>query len=146
MRQKIAALFLGACSVLYLFAARSFETGFIADPIGPRAFPYAIGTLLLASSLALVFTREKEPTARLDSSSRLRALALGTSLALYALVLEPLGFVAATTLEMAALVVLFRGRFLHGLLGGLLLSVGFFLLFAYLLSVPLPLGLGLEGR
>lgn len=145
MRRKLPAVVLAATAVFYLLEARSFETGFIADPIGPRAFPYGIGTLLLTSSVVLLLVREERSMARLDSSARLRALTLGVSLALYALLLEPLGFMVATTLEMTLLVLLFRGRFLHGLLGALALSALFFFVFAYVLSVPLPLGFGLEG-
>ena len=37
----------------YVWLARGFEAGFIVDPMGPSAFPYAIGTLLLATSAAL---------------------------------------------------------------------------------------------
>jgi hypothetical protein len=41
---------------------------------------------------------------------------------------------------MTAMVALFRGRILNGLVFGLLIGAGVFLLFGYGLSLPLPLG------
>jgi putative tricarboxylic transport membrane protein len=146
VRDKVAGLLLGAVALGYVFAARGFETGFIADPIGPKAFPYAIGMLALVASGALLVRPKAPPRPALDAPARLRALVLAASLALYAVVLDRMGFVLATTLEMAVLVGLFRGSLWKGLLGGLAVSAGFFLVFAYGLSVPLPLGSWFGGR
>ena len=43
---RLAGLVLLLVATFYLFEARRFEAGFIADPIGPRAFPYVLGTIL----------------------------------------------------------------------------------------------------
>ncbi len=127
-------------SLLYIFEARDFRTGFIADPIGPRAFPVGIGLLALLTGLGLFFARRKEARDPIGAPARLRASALAAILFAYALLLDPLGFILSTTLAMVVLVVLFRGRPLHGALFGLLIGVAVYFLFGYPLSLPLPAG------
>jgi putative tricarboxylic transport membrane protein len=127
-------------ALLYVFAAREFRTSFIADPIGPRAFPVGIGILALVVGLGLFVSGEREEHPSTDAPARLRAAVLAASLLGYAILLEPLGFIVSTTLETMALVVLFRGRFLHGFAFGLLAGIALFLLFGYGLSIPLPAG------
>ncbi len=131
---------LASLSLLYVVEARGFETGFIADPIGPKAFPVGIGLFAFLSGLALFFTGRGAPGEPLDSPAKLRASLLAGTLFAYALLLEPLGFIVSTVLAMTMLVVLFRGRFFHGLAFGLLIGIAVFLLFGYGLSLPLPLG------
>ena len=131
---------LASLSLLFAVEARDFETAFIADPIGPKAFPVGIGLLAFLSGLALFFTRRGEPREPMDSPAKLRASLLVATLFTYAVLLEPLGFIVSTVLVMTVLVVLFHGRFLHGLAFGLLIGVAVFFLFGYGLSMPLPLG------
>ena len=140
MRFRPEGAVVAAVALLYLFMAREFRIAFIADPIGPRAFPVGIGILALLAGIALFFSSEGEGEAPLDVFARLRASVLAASLLAYAVLLEPLGFIASTTLETMVLVVLFRGRPLHGLAFGLLTGFALFLLFGYGLSIPLPAG------
>jgi putative tricarboxylic transport membrane protein len=127
-------------SLLYVVEARGFETGFIADPIGPRAFPVGIGLLGSLVGVALFFTGRGAPVEPMDAPARLRASLLAMTLFGYALLLEPLGFILSTLLAMTGLVTLFRGRLLIGILFGLLIGVTVFFLFGYGLSLPLPIG------
>jgi hypothetical protein len=53
-RISAAAVFVGCLA--YGLEAHSFETGFIADPIGPKAFPYVLAALGAALS-GVVFLR-----------------------------------------------------------------------------------------
>lgn len=140
MRWSREGASVAALAALYVFEARDFETGFIADPIGPRAFPVGIGVLALLAGLGLFFTGKPEARERMDGPARLRALALAASLFAYTSLLEPIGFIAATTLAMTVLVVLFRGRVLHGVVGGFVTGVAVYFVFGYGLSLPLPLG------
>lgn len=147
MREKGSALVLAAAAAWYAYQARSFETGFIADPIGPKAFPYAIGILALVAAVLLFVEKPNEGTREpIDKPFVLRGVALAGGLLAYAVVLEPIGFILATTLFVTALVELFRGRFLHGLAFGFLLSLVFFFLFTYGLALPLPIGAIFGGR
>ncbi|HEY7820153.1 MAG TPA: hypothetical protein VIG29_18165, partial [Vicinamibacteria bacterium] len=54
-------------STLYVVEARGFETGFIADPIGPRAFPVGIGLLGSLVGVALFFTARGAPVEPMDA-------------------------------------------------------------------------------
>lgn len=140
MRFRPEGAVVAVLAVLYVFAAREFRISFIADPIGPRAFPVGIGILALLVGLALFVSREREERTPMDAPARLRASVLAASLLAYAVLLEPLGFIVSTTLETMVLVVLFRGRLLHGFAFGLLTGIALFLLFGYGLSIPLPAG------
>jgi putative tricarboxylic transport membrane protein len=131
---------LASLALFYLVAAREFETGFIADPIGPRAFPIGIGLLAGLVGVALFFTKEGATAEPMDAPARLRSSLLALVLFAYAFLLEPLGFILSTVLAMTALAGLFRGRVLHGLAFGLLVGVVVFFLFGYALSLPLPVG------
>jgi putative tricarboxylic transport membrane protein len=148
VRERVSAIALAVSAGVYLYLARSFETGFIADPIGPKAFPYGIGILAFLSALLLLGAKpkEKREPEPFDGPAVLRALVLTAVLLIYASILETLGFVLATTLAMTALVGLFRGRLVHGLVFGFLLSLLFFSVFTYGLAVPLPFGTVFGGR
>jgi putative tricarboxylic transport membrane protein len=150
VKGKLPAIVLAAVAAVYLYLARSFETGFIADPIGPKAFPYGIGILAVLSALLLLReapspspTGKREP---LEGPFLLRASLLTAVLLAYAAVLDTIGFIVSTTVVMTALVGLFRGRLLPGLLFGFVSSVLFFAVFTYGLSVPLPFGTVFGGR
>ncbi len=135
MDRLVAGLvFVGALG--YVWLARGFEAGFIADPIGPSAFPYAIGTLLLATSVAL---SAKQPSGGLPPVSW-RHVALVAGLFVYVVVVDRLGFVVATTMLSSAVVALFFGPIRRGVVLSFLLSLSIFVLFVYVLSIPLPRG------
>ena len=134
MRGRIVGVVLVIASTAYLLEARGFVAGFIADPIGPRAFPVLIGALLLISCLALL----RAPSALPPWSWRhtgLMALLAG-----YVLVLNGAGFIITTTLLTSCLVALFGGPFRRGVVLSFLLSVSIFLLFVHVLAIPLPRG------
>ncbi len=150
MERLVAGLFfLGALG--YVWLARDFEAGFIADPIGPRAFPFAIGALLLATSVALWTSRASSILDRTghhilhQPPSPLRAVSwrhgvLLAALFLYVGGLDRLGFVVATTALSSTVVVLFSGPTPRGVVLSFLLSLSIFALFVYVLSIPLPRG------
>jgi putative tricarboxylic transport membrane protein len=70
-----------------------------------------------------------------------RRIALVTvSFVVYAVILAPLGFVPATTLEFAVLARLFGGPLGKGALAGLAFALILYALFVYGLGLPLPLG------
>lgn len=146
MRERVSAIVVAVSAAIYLYQARAFETGFIADPVGPKAFPYAIGILALLSAPLLFRAKETETREPFERPFVLRALLLVVVLLFYAAVLKTLGFVLATTLVMTGLVGLFRGRLVHGVLFGFLSSLLLFTLFTYGLAVPLPFGTVFGGR
>ena len=70
-----------------------------------------------------------------------RILITGAVSVLYLLLFLPLGFLLSTVLFMAALLVLLGGRTWHGIaIPAILVPVGIYVLFRFLLGVPLPRG------
>jgi putative tricarboxylic transport membrane protein len=130
-------IFLGACA--YLLEARSFETGFIADPIGPRAFPYVLGALL-AGLGAWLAIRPATETSWPSRAFWWRATVVVAGLFSYAAVLRPLGFIVSTTCLLVLVSVLFGGRFSRSVVFALAFSVVTFLVFRQLLVLDLPPG------
>lgn len=164
-----ATLLLLAAAVA--FESRHFVVGFASDPLGPRAFPLLAALLLaLGGLVGILGSLQNSPPVRpgaipvpslndgvagvgLDTAAveagapgeALRIAAGAVSFVLFAFLLAPLGFVAATTLEFGALAVLFGGRPLKGLAVGLIFAVAVFLLFVQGLGLPLPLGVFAGG-
>ena len=134
--EKLVAAFLSVGALGYVWRARGFEAGFIADPIGPSAFPVAIGALLLATSVTLW---TKKPSGELPPVSW-RHVALVAGLFVYVAVLDRLGFVVTTTMLASGVVALFSGPIRRGVVLSFLLSLSIFVLFTYVLSIPLPRG------
>lgn len=135
-----AAVWLLVCAFLAV-VAWGFQAPFSYDPVGPRAYPLLLLTLMAMAALWLLCKSSNEPTLPISRVlARKVALCVGTLLA-YALLFEPLGFVISTSLAGFALGLLFNGRLLPSAISGLLMGVLLYGLFDYLLDVPLPLGL-----
>ena len=134
-----AAAWLLACAGLALLAW-GFEAPFAYDPVGPRAYPLLLLSLMAAGSLWLLF-KPGLLEQRLNKTAAMRAVLCVLALLAYALLFEVLGFVIATSLATFALGLLFAGRLLPCAISAVLMGVLLYALFDYLLDVPLPLGL-----
>ena len=119
--------------------ARTFTVGFPTDPLGPAAFPLVAVGLLVVGGLA--FLLEKGPVMEsLEPDALARIGGASASFVAYAVLLGPMGFVPATTLEFGVLAWLFGGSPLRGLVAGVGFAVVLFAVFVYGLGLPLPLG------
>ena len=114
-----------------------------SPPIGPKAFPYLVGALLLASFAAVALTRGLRKPPDLDPVTRpglVRiALVIGAVL-FYLLVAEWLGFVLTMALLVFVLLWRFRVRWPLAALASVLLVLAVYHVFAGYLRVPLPRG------
>ncbi len=134
---RAAGIGLVLLAVAVVLATRGFRGAFLTDPIGPRAMPWLAAGLLALSGLWLAV--RPHPDRDWPRASVARRLGVITLVFLgYAALLQPIGFVAATTLLMLALSRAFEGRFWPSLAGALGVSVLLYLLFAVVLGVPLP--------
>lgn len=141
-------LFLGGWLLLALVmvvVGWDYQAPFSYEPVGPRAFPLLMLSLLSAGLVYLlikptpIHRDENEP--EMDKHS-MRKVGLCVALLLaFALLFEPLGFIPSSALAGACLARLYQASWRSGLIAGLGLSVGLYLLFDKLLDVPLPLGL-----
>ena len=146
-----------AAAIAIALEAMSFRVSFPTDPIGPRAFPLLGAALMALGGLSLWRTEPEatQGTATPDSavgpevpvagggvprSAPIRAGLAAVSFVAYALLLGPLGFVAATSLEFLGLAILFGGRPVQSAVAGLALSAILYALFVFGLGLPLPLG------
>lgn len=134
-----AAIWLLLCAVLAVLAW-GFQAPFAYDPVGPRAYPLLLLSLMAAGSLWLVF-KPGQLELRFNLQTIKRGLLCICVLLSYALLFESLGFVISTALGAFALGLLFSGRVLPCAICGVLMGVVLYSLFDLLLDVPLPLGL-----
>jgi putative tricarboxylic transport membrane protein len=120
-----------------------------ADPVGPRGFPALLGLVILACGVALGVLRRRAPTADAPEDAEARGVlaprpllgAIGLTAA-YLAVLEPAGYLLATPLYLAALLLVQHGRVTPRAF--VLTTIGvpavLYLLFAVAMRVPLPPG------
>lgn len=133
-----SAIWLLLC-IWLAFVAWGFQAPFAYDPVGPRAYPLLLLGLMGAGALWLIIKpglMEQQlhiPTVKRSAMCVLVLLA-------YALTFEPLGFVLSTCVAVFLLGLLFTGRPVPCLISAVLMGILLFLLFDYLLDVPLPLG------
>ena len=134
-----AAIWLLFCAVLAVIAW-GFQAPFAYDPVGPRAYPLLLLALMSAGSLWLLFKPGLlEQT--FNRKAALRATLCVLTLLAYAVLFETLGFVISTALAAFTLGLLFTGRLIPCAISAVLMGVLLYVLFDYLLDVPLPLGL-----
>ena len=136
---RIAGALLSLGAGLFLFEARSFETGFIADPIGPKAFPYVLGTALLVLSMWLLVRPEADASWP-PSGFWWKWGVAAASLFVYAAILRSLGFLLSTTLLLTLFSVLLGGRLVRSAIFGLVFSASVHFVFGRLLALALPPG------
>lgn len=134
---------LGAVCLLlavgWIAGALAIETGLMVDPIGPRAFPAIVATVLATASLVPLLRPDPEPD--WPRPARLFEIALAVLvMGLYTLALEPLGFPIATALAVFVLAWRLGGTPAASAATGLGVALGLYLLFRWALGLSLPAG------
>jgi putative tricarboxylic transport membrane protein len=165
---RLAGIVASLVGFLALGIASTFHVRFLTDPVGPRGLPILAGILIMAAGISLaarpLLTRplpmvepegsnepggERGPDEVPESggavvedgrSETLRPLLLAATLAVYAMILPPVGFPLATTGALWATGRLFGGRSLPALLMGGGLSIALWFLFVGALGIALPVG------
>jgi len=141
---RVTGVLLLVFSAWYVYMATTFKVTFMADPVGPKAFPIMLGILLGLLSFYLIFKPDPNPTwPAPDAWLRIGLITL--SFIGYAYLMVPLGFIVATTLEMFTLSLIFKGPLLKAALGALVFSLFLYGLFDYLLDLSLPYGMIFRG-
>lgn len=137
---RILGLVLLTLAFAYGWGAFHFPAAFAGpESVGPATFPKILAFILGACSLALVL--KPEPAGDALSLRVLGEIGLVLAVLLgYAFLIEPLGFIPATTLMVALLCWRMGVRPFAALATGLVGSCAVFLLFHFGLALPLPLG------
>lgn len=115
------------------------EAPFSYEPVGPRAFPMLVATVITLCGIWLA-VKGGNPVEPNSAGANWRILLMVITVAAYALLFQTLGFVVATTLVTAAIGRLFGGAWIKVIVAGLGVGVGFFLLFDRVFEVVLPTG------
>lgn len=135
---------LGAAALLLALFLTVFgwdlQAPFAYEPVGPRAFPLGLALVIALCGAWLVYKGggDAEPN---PEGANVRISIMVALIAAYALMFVWLGFVIANTLMVIVVGRLFGGGWVKCAITGVVMSVGFFLLFDKLLSVVLPTGL-----
>ena len=136
-------------TAVYFYATAQIPSLEIGDPLGPKAFPRLLGIGLLITAGLLFMemwrarkngTRENVPQQAEDRGHFKVVGALVVWTAIYFAFFEPLGYVIASSVYLAALTAYFnRGKWLANLLTSVLFSLLTYLMFQAL-GVTLPKG------
>ncbi|PPI85779.1 tripartite tricarboxylate transporter TctB family protein [Marinobacter maroccanus] len=138
---RILGLGLLVLAVAYGWAAQQWPEPFGgAETVGPETFPTMLAVVLVAGSLYLMIKPDPDAQWPVGKSAFELVISL-VVLVVYTLLLEPLGFVIATTLAVGTLSWRMGAAPRLAFLTGLLSAVVVFVLFNYGLSLSLPAGL-----
>jgi putative tricarboxylic transport membrane protein len=144
LQRIFAAVLLLACVALSIMAW-PYQAAFSYEPVGPRAFPLLMLSLMMLGLLymlirptAIVHT-EEDP--KLDRPTLIKIGLCTVLLLVFAGLFEPLGFILSSILIGIPMARLYGGRWMPSVVIVTLMSVGLYLLFDKAMDVPLPLGL-----
>ncbi len=129
--------------VFYLMEGFNLPPPAIGDPLGPLTFPTILGVSFIACGVYLTAKPGPRPAQPvLVRSYFLKVLILFSLLLLYSLSLSWLGYLMATFLFVLMGAFLMGERsWAKGLIFSAVFSTGVFFLFAWGLTIPLPLGI-----
>lgn len=132
----VVGLALGA---FYIWAASIIPDSFMTDVIGPRAFPYIVGAVILICSAVFILRPDPEPAwpALRDFAEIIFA---GAAMFLYAWALPELGFLISTVFATAYLTWRLGTAPLWALVVGAATSVGIHVVFKLILGLSLARG------
>ena len=141
---KLTDRTLGIVAILFAVFLGVFgydlEAPFSYEPIGPKAFPLLIAVIMAICGLILTVKGGNEAEAN-TKSANLRILTMVAYIVLYAFLFNILGFVVSTALMTIFVGKLFGAKWWQAIVGGVVMSVLFFLLFDRTLDVVLPQGI-----
>jgi len=138
---RILGLGLLVLAVAYGWVAQQWPEPFGgAEGVGPETFPTILAVVLVAGSIYLMIKPDPDAEWPLGKSA-LELVVSVVVLLVYALLLEPLGFIIATTLAVGTLSWRMGATPTRAFVSGLLSAVLVFVLFNYGLSLSLPAGL-----
>ncbi|MEO3435123.1 tripartite tricarboxylate transporter TctB family protein [Inquilinus sp. CAU 1745] len=137
MSDRIAGLLFLALSIWYGVTAGTYEASF-GDPLGPAAFPVMLAIPAGLFSLYLILRPDPDPEWSVGGPL-LRQVATLAVLVGYALLLEDLGYLAATFAGVVLMSRLLGAGWLKSAISGAAMSIGLYIVFDRLLGLPLPL-------
>ena len=130
--------FIIACG--YIYVASLTQLSFISDPVGPKTFPYIIGSIFAVSSLFLIFKPEFNP--HWPSLYKfLEIIFVTIILIVYAYSLPVVGFVISTLIATFILSWRLGAKVTEAIIFGAVISFGIYFLFRTILGLSLAKGI-----
>ena len=121
-------------AVAYIAAATQIQTNFFSGEFLPKLFPMLIGGVAAICSLMLIFKPDPDPQWPATRTFAAMGCAV-VVLAVYAVLLSPLGFILPTIFAAGILSYQISPRVGPAVLTGFGLSIGLFVLFKYALGL-----------
>ncbi|WP_447922639.1 tripartite tricarboxylate transporter TctB family protein [Achromobacter aegrifaciens] len=140
MNDRILGLGALALAAFMTAAGWGIEAPFAYEPVGPRAFPLLLALIIGLCGLRLVYKGGHQVEANPPGANGRIGLMMAFTVA-YAFLFQWLGFVIATSLMTVFVGRLFGGSWIKCAIGGVVMSLFFFVLFDKVLDVVLPGGL-----
>ena len=131
---RIFGLVILITAVAYPAAASQIQTNLFSGEFLPKLFPYLIGGVAAISALVLVFKPDPEPDWPASGTWVNMALAV-LVLAVYAVMLQPLGFILPTAIAAGLISYQISPRAGPAAISGVGLAIGLFVLFKYALNL-----------
>jgi len=139
MSDRIFGIFGLALAAFYFWATSIIPDSFMVDVIGPRAFPYIVGTVLAICSLYILLRPDAEP--EWPTLVNFIEIVFATAVMfLYAWALSKVGFAIATVFATAYLSWRLGTRPIGALITGIATSAGIYVVFKLILGLSLAKG------
>lgn len=139
MSDRIFGGFGLALAIFYIWAATTIKDSFMVDVVGPRAFPYIVGTVLALASIYFIAKPDQEPKWPILGDLAEIVFA-GVVMLVYGWSLPVLGFLIATVFATAYLTWRLGTAPLWSLVTGVLTSGGIYIVFHLILGLSLAKG------
>ena len=137
---RILGLLLLTLAVAYGWGAFNFPEAFAGpESVGPATFPKILAFLIGFCSVYMIVKPDTVEEG-LKTKALPELLLVLAVLVLYVFIMEPLGFILATSLMVAVLCWRMGVKPFHAAITGLCSSTLVFLLFHFGLALPLPIG------
>lgn len=121
-------------AVAYIAAATQIQTNLFSGEFLPKLFPLLIGGVAALCSLTILFKPDPDPDWPASRTWGAMAVAV-LVLAVYAVLLTPMGFILPTIFAAGILSYQISPRVVPAILSGIGLSLGLFVLFKYALGL-----------
>ena len=145
INDRVFGLLMFILAVAYGWGALQFPEPFGgSEAVGPKTFPLILSVVLALTSAYLVVKPDPDTGWPINRSGVDILIAIAI-LVFYTFILEPLGFIIATTLMVTSLSRLMHAPVKKAFITGLIGSIIIFVMFNYGLELTLPHGL-LEFR
>lgn len=140
MTDRITGSILLVFALWFGYVAWNFPTAMFSDPVGATTFP--LGVAIFLAPLAVILIARPGPVSGTVPARRVWPALLVTLLTfvVYASMLRPLGFIAATIIAFQVLALMFGAPFWKGLVASVISTLVLYVLFGTLLELYLPPG------